>query len=102
MDNNGYNNFLLGKDGDIVFSKNNVCVHDVGAEDEIDNIIHTPGYLTIHCQQDEQIGTTLVLQWLPNSTLHKNPSRYTLFFINIIDETSTNCLAFEVCHLAVK
>ncbi|RCN36844.1 hypothetical protein ANCCAN_17258 [Ancylostoma caninum] len=41
---------------------------------QIDNIIHTPGYLTIHCQQDEQIGTTLVLQWLPNSTLHKNPS----------------------------
>ncbi|EYC34590.1 hypothetical protein Y032_0001g483 [Ancylostoma ceylanicum] len=70
----GYNNFLLGKDGDIVFSKNNVCVHDVGAEDEIDNIIHTPGYLTIHCQQDDQIGTTLILQWLPNSTLHKNPS----------------------------
>ncbi|VDO55067.1 unnamed protein product [Haemonchus placei] len=69
----GDSNILLGKDGDIVFSKNNVCVHDLG-NDEVDNIIHTPGYLTVHCQSDEQIGVTLVLQWLPNSTLQKNPA----------------------------
>ncbi|KAK5984672.1 hypothetical protein GCK32_016683 [Trichostrongylus colubriformis] len=70
----GDSNVLLGKDGDIVFSKNNVCVHDLGSSDEVDNIIHTPGYLTVHCQSDEQIGVTLVLQWLPNSTLQKNPA----------------------------
>ncbi|WKY14334.1 hypothetical protein Q1695_000127 [Nippostrongylus brasiliensis] len=70
----GENNVLLGKDGDIIFSKNNVCVHDLGSSDEVDNIIHTPGYLTVHCQYDDQIGVTLVLQWLPNSTLQKNPA----------------------------
>ncbi|KAI6217384.1 TBC1 domain family member 16 [Aphelenchoides fujianensis] len=74
----GTNNVFLGKDGEVVFSKNNVCVHEssdvaVGELDEY-NVVHTPGYLTIHCLSDERMGVTLVLQWLPNSTLEKNPS----------------------------
>jgi len=74
------NNFFFGKDGDIVFSKNNVCVHEVATDDNDsetkseDNIVHTPGYLTIHCLNDEQLGVTLILQWLPNTTLEKNPA----------------------------
>ncbi|PIO73031.1 hypothetical protein TELCIR_05010 [Teladorsagia circumcincta] len=32
--NQGESNILLGKDGDIVYSKNNVCVHDLGSSDE--------------------------------------------------------------------
>lgn len=51
-----------------MFSKNNVCVHESSDD-------HTPGYLTIHCLNDEHIGVTLVLQWLPNIILQKNPSR---------------------------
>ncbi|PAV75583.1 hypothetical protein WR25_12592 isoform D [Diploscapter pachys] len=69
----GGNNYFLGKDGDIVFSKNNVCIHEASSAQDEDEM-HTPGYLTIHCQQDEQVGVTLVLQWLPNTTLHKNPA----------------------------
>ncbi|KAI6188690.1 TBC1 domain family member 16 [Aphelenchoides besseyi] len=74
----GGNNVFLGKDGEIVYSKNNVCVHEtsdtsVGELDE-DNVVHTPGYLTIHCVNDDAIGVSLVLQWLPNATLEKNPS----------------------------
>ncbi|TMS37035.1 hypothetical protein L596_004057 [Steinernema carpocapsae] len=30
--------------------------------------------MTIHCLNDEQSGVTLVLQWLPNTTLEKNPA----------------------------
>ncbi|CAI5454458.1 unnamed protein product [Caenorhabditis angaria] len=69
----GVNSFFLGRDGDVVYSKNNVCVHESSAnlgEDEA----HCPGYLTVHCQCDETIGLTLILQWLPNLTLQKNPA----------------------------
>ncbi|CAJ0949401.1 unnamed protein product, partial [Mesorhabditis belari] len=71
-------NIFLGRDGDILYSKNNVCVHDILGETEVkpgeENVIHTPGYLSIQCQSDETIGVTLVLQWLPNTTLQKNPA----------------------------
>uniref|UniRef100_A0AC35U4G2 Rab-GAP TBC domain-containing protein n=1 Tax=Rhabditophanes sp. KR3021 TaxID=114890 RepID=A0AC35U4G2_9BILA len=72
----GNNNYFMGKDGEIVFSKNNVCVHEVGVvgEESEDNIIHIPGYLTVHCANDDATGITLVLQWLPNKTLEKNPA----------------------------
>ncbi|KAK0397483.1 hypothetical protein QR680_002142 [Steinernema hermaphroditum] len=72
----GANNFFFGKDGEIVYSKNNVCIHDLRpseSPDESDDS-HTPGYMTIHCLNDEQSGITLVLQWLPNTTLEKNPA----------------------------
>uniref|UniRef100_A0A915D3E3 Rab-GAP TBC domain-containing protein n=1 Tax=Ditylenchus dipsaci TaxID=166011 RepID=A0A915D3E3_9BILA len=79
----GVNSFFLGKNGEIIYSKNNVCVHeatsgqaypsDPSVEEE-DSVVHTPGYLTITCQHDEQFGVTLVLQWLPNTTLEKNPA----------------------------
>ncbi|KAH7699823.1 Protein TBC-16, partial [Aphelenchoides avenae] len=69
------NSYFLGKDGDIVYSKNNVCVHETreipGNDDDVS---HIPGYLTIHCLHDEHLGATLVLQWLPNKTLEKNPA----------------------------
>ncbi|CEF60085.1 TBC1 domain family member 16 [Strongyloides ratti] len=76
----GNNNISLGKDGEIIFSKNNVCVHELINEDENNydcadyNINHIPGYLTVHCAHDEIIGVTLILQWLPNKTLEKNPA----------------------------
>ncbi|CAB3400402.1 unnamed protein product [Caenorhabditis bovis] len=69
----GGNSFFLGKDGDVVFSKNNICVHESNPNMNEDEV-HCPGYLTVHCQSDEAIGITLILQWLPNVTLHKNPA----------------------------
>lgn len=37
-------------------------------------MVHNPGYLSVQCLNDDHIGVTLVLQWLPNATLEKNPS----------------------------
>ncbi|CAG9534135.1 unnamed protein product [Cercopithifilaria johnstoni] len=71
----GLNNTFIGQDGEIVYSKNNVCIHDVRKNDQkdIDNSIqHIPGYLTLKCQNDDVLGITLILQWLPNETLKKN------------------------------
>ncbi|KAI1713227.1 rab-GTPase-TBC domain-containing protein [Ditylenchus destructor] len=82
----GGSNFFLGKSGEIIYSKNNVCVHEALNNANIsattsepdpaidENMAHMPGYLTITCQNDEQSGVTLVLQWLPNATLEKNPA----------------------------
>uniref|UniRef100_A0A1I7ZV93 Rab-GAP TBC domain-containing protein n=1 Tax=Steinernema glaseri TaxID=37863 RepID=A0A1I7ZV93_9BILA len=73
----GTNNLFFGKDGEIVYSKNNVCIHDLRPselQDDGEDSSHTPGYMTIHCLNDEQSGITLVLQWLPNTTLEKNPA----------------------------
>ncbi|EFO13719.1 hypothetical protein LOAG_14809, partial [Loa loa] len=70
------NNTFIGQDGDIVYSKNNVCIHDVRKNDQQDTddtIQHIPGYLTLQCQSDDTLGITLILQWLPNATLEKNP-----------------------------
>ncbi|EJW77274.1 hypothetical protein WUBG_11816, partial [Wuchereria bancrofti] len=41
--------------------------------DTDDSIQHIPGYLTLQCQNDDILGVTLILQWLPNATLEKNP-----------------------------
>ncbi|KAF8782318.1 TBC1 domain family member 16 like protein [Argiope bruennichi] len=37
------------------------------------NVSHHPGYLTIREQVDEVLGSTLILTWIPNATLKKNP-----------------------------
>ncbi|VDP52916.1 unnamed protein product [Soboliphyme baturini] len=62
-----------GKDGDMIYSKNNICVHPPSSGGDM--IQHVPGYLTIHCQQVQNAGITLTLQWLPNESLEKNPAR---------------------------
>uniref|UniRef100_A0A914HVB8 Rab-GAP TBC domain-containing protein n=1 Tax=Globodera rostochiensis TaxID=31243 RepID=A0A914HVB8_GLORO len=67
-------NYFLGKNGEVIFSKNNVCVHETGGDSGEEEAVHSPGYLTIHCSEDEQLGITLILQWLPNALLEKTPS----------------------------
>ncbi|KAL3110068.1 hypothetical protein niasHT_015671 [Heterodera trifolii] len=67
-------NCFLGKNGEVIFSKNNVCVHESGAESANGGPVHSPGYLTIQCSEDDQLGITLILQWLPNTLLEKTPS----------------------------
>ncbi|KAK0053142.1 TBC1 domain family member 16 [Biomphalaria pfeifferi] len=58
-------------DGEIIYCKNNVCVHPPASlllETE-----HHPGYLTLRAQQSQGSRPTLVLTWIPNTTLKKNP-----------------------------
>ncbi|CAF4412452.1 unnamed protein product, partial [Rotaria socialis] len=58
-------------DGEIIFSKNNICVHPPSRLHSY--TLHHPGYLCIKCQHGPQFGSTLILTWIPNSTL-KNRS----------------------------
>ncbi|KAL6102880.1 tbc1d16 [Pungitius sinensis] len=58
-----------GLDGEIIFSKNNVCVHP--AEPLPGLAEHHPGYLCVHTEKDESVGTTLILTWVPNSRIQK-------------------------------
>lgn len=66
-------------DNEILFCKNNVCVHPpTVARHELD-IVHHPGYLTITTkvftdQHNNAKRPTLFLNWIPNSTLKKCPS----------------------------
>ncbi|NXL92504.1 TBC16 protein, partial [Alectura lathami] len=56
-------------DGEIIYSKNNVCVHPPellpGAGE------HHPGYLCLYMEKDELLGTTLILAWVPNSRIQR-------------------------------
>uniref|UniRef100_A0A8C7YG69 TBC1 domain family, member 16 n=1 Tax=Oryzias sinensis TaxID=183150 RepID=A0A8C7YG69_9TELE len=58
-----------GLDGEIIFSKNNVCVHP--AEPLPGLAEHHPGYLCVHVEKDESLGTTLILTWVPNSRIQR-------------------------------
>uniref|UniRef100_A0A914NBV1 Uncharacterized protein n=1 Tax=Meloidogyne incognita TaxID=6306 RepID=A0A914NBV1_MELIC len=73
---NGGAGFFIGRNGEVIYSKNNICLHE-DAENIADlEPIHTPGYLSIYCLDDELLGVTLVLQWMPNTLLEKNPTRF--------------------------
>ncbi|XP_056144638.1 TBC1 domain family member 16 isoform X2 [Lampris incognitus] len=58
-----------GLDGEIIFSKNNVCVHP--SEPLPGLAEHHPGYLCVHMEKDESLGTTLILTWVPNSRIQR-------------------------------
>lgn len=66
-------------DNEILFCKNNVCVHPPTiARHELD-IVHHPGYLTVTTkvftdQHNNSKRPTLFLNWIPNSTLRRCPS----------------------------
>ncbi|XP_063816820.1 TBC1 domain family member 16 isoform X2 [Pseudophryne corroboree] len=56
-------------DGEIIFSKNNVCVHP---PELLQNVAsHHPGYLCVYMEKDESLGTTLILAWVPNSRIQR-------------------------------
>lgn len=56
-------------DGEIIFSKNNVCVHP---PELLHNVAsHHPGYLCVYMEKDESLGTTLILAWVPNSRIQR-------------------------------
>nr|XP_023412600.1 TBC1 domain family member 16 isoform X2 [Loxodonta africana] len=55
--------------GEIIYSKNNVCVHlPEGLQGPGE---HHPGYLCLYMEKDELLGTTLILAWVPNSRIQR-------------------------------
>lgn len=66
------------EDNEILFCKNNVCVHPPAMARQDTDVLHHPGYLTITTktfidQYNETKRPTLFLTWIPNSTLRKCP-----------------------------
>uniref|UniRef100_A0A2D4MLF4 Uncharacterized protein n=1 Tax=Micrurus spixii TaxID=129469 RepID=A0A2D4MLF4_9SAUR len=56
-------------DGEIIYSKNNVCVHP---PEMLQGVVeHHPGYLCLYMEKDELLGTTLILAWVPNSRIQR-------------------------------
>lgn len=78
-------NYILGggheeknppfNEGEVVFCKNNVCVHPPALLRQACDVVHHPGYLSVSCQLGglQHKTKTLHLSWIPNSTLHKHP-----------------------------
>ncbi|KAL3274477.1 hypothetical protein HHI36_015861 [Cryptolaemus montrouzieri] len=67
------------EDNEILFCKNNVCVHPPAVVRQDTDILHHPGYLTITTkvfvdQYTETKRPTLFLTWIPNSSLTKSPN----------------------------
>lgn len=84
-------NFILGsddiddqiefiyEDNEVLFCKNNVCVHPPAFARQESDILHYPGYLTVTTktftdQYNNAKRPTLLLTWIPNATLRKCPS----------------------------
>ncbi|NXH40555.1 TBC16 protein, partial [Dicaeum eximium] len=55
--------------GDIIYSKNNVCVHPPELLQGSGE--HHPGYLCLYMEKDELLGSTLILAWVPNSRIQR-------------------------------
>ncbi|XP_030884643.1 TBC1 domain family member 16 isoform X3 [Leptonychotes weddellii] len=56
-------------EGEIIYSKNNVCVHPPEGLQGLGE--HHPGYLCLYMEKDELLGSTLILAWVPNSRIQK-------------------------------
>ncbi|XP_055971738.1 TBC1 domain family member 16 [Sorex fumeus] len=59
----------LSLDGEIVYSKNNVCVHPPEGLHGLGE--HHPGYLCLYAEKDELLGATLILAWVPNARIQR-------------------------------
>lgn len=79
----GYENdnekFGQYEDNEVLFCKNNVCVHPPAMVRQDTDILHHPGYLTITTkifidQYNDAKRPTLFLTWIPNTTLRKCPN----------------------------
>ncbi|XP_053688409.1 TBC1 domain family member 16 [Sabethes cyaneus] len=72
-------NELVYEDNEVLFCKNNICVHPPAIVRQESDILHYPGYLTVTTktfidQYNNAKRPTLFLTWIPNSTLRKCPS----------------------------
>ncbi|XP_022093550.1 TBC1 domain family member 16-like [Acanthaster planci] len=57
-------------DGEIIYCKNNVCVHPPSSLAKTAE--HYPGYLTLRSQGNGRVASSLILTWIPNSSLEKH------------------------------
>lgn len=67
------------EDNEVLFCKNNICVHPPAFARQESDILHYPGYLTVTTktfvdQYNNAKRPTLLLTWIPNATLRKCPS----------------------------
>lgn len=67
------------EDNEVLFCKNNVCVHPPAIIRQDTDILHHPGYLTVSTkifidQYNDAKRPTLFLTWIPNTTLRKCPN----------------------------
>ncbi|KAJ4932748.1 hypothetical protein JOQ06_011163 [Pogonophryne albipinna] len=94
--NPGGSSLRSGLDGEIIFSKNNLCLHLLShvivqfgvcqillafphmLPDFFLTSLFLPelllppaGYLCVHTEKDESLGTTLILTWVPNSRIQR-------------------------------
>ncbi|CAH1100463.1 unnamed protein product [Psylliodes chrysocephalus] len=65
------------EDNEVLFCKNNVCVHPPANARHDSDVLHNPGYLTITTkvfidQYNDTRRPTLFLTWIPNSSITKN------------------------------
>lgn len=70
---------IIYEDNEVLFCKNNVCVHPPAFARQESDILHYPGYLTVTTktfidQYNNAKRPTLMLTWIPNATLRKCPS----------------------------
>lgn len=70
---------LIYEDNEVLFCKNNICVHPPAFARQESDILHYPGYLTVTTktfidQYNNAKRPTLLLTWIPNATLRKCPS----------------------------
>ncbi|ELW68232.1 TBC1 domain family member 16 [Tupaia chinensis] len=56
-------------DGEIIYSKNNVCVHPPEGLQGLGE--HHPGYLCLYMEKDELLGATVILAWVPNARIQR-------------------------------
>ncbi|KAL1395452.1 hypothetical protein pipiens_001265 [Culex pipiens pipiens] len=73
------NNEMVYEDNEVLFCKNNICVHPPAVIRQESDVLHYPGYLTVTTktfidQYNNAKRPTLFLTWIPNSTLRKCPS----------------------------
>lgn len=91
------------QENEVLFCKNNVCVHPPAMVRQESDILHYPGYLTVTTktftdQYNNARRNTLLLTWIPNATLRKCPASMESNHISSIDNTSESTLKGERIH----
>ncbi|KHJ49165.1 hypothetical protein D918_00283 [Trichuris suis] len=81
---------FIGKDGELIYSKNNVCVHAIGSSEEAK---HCPGYFSVICQKNELY---------PGAVTVRLPMGYSSFDASSGMKVCFSCLPYRVDQKAVS
>uniref|UniRef100_A0A0K8TYQ8 TBC1 domain family member 16 n=1 Tax=Bactrocera latifrons TaxID=174628 RepID=A0A0K8TYQ8_BACLA len=87
------------EDNEVLFCKNNVCIHPPISIRQESELIHYPGYLTVTSktfvdQFNKASRSTLLLTWIPNSSLCKSKSEEKKFYkkCEVVDMNGTQAI----------